>query len=84
MAVADVFDALVHERPYKEAWPVERAVAEIAKLAGVQFDPDVAHVFAGLDHDALMAPIVPQVATPEAEPMPVDGNGERLQAALRR
>ncbi len=25
--VADVFDALTHERPYKEAWPLERAIS---------------------------------------------------------
>lgn len=29
VAVADVFDALTHERPYKEAWPVERAIEEL-------------------------------------------------------
>jgi putative two-component system response regulator len=57
VAVADVFDALVHERPYKEPWPLERAVEEIRKLAGRQFDPDVADVFASLDHAALLAPI---------------------------
>ena len=39
-AVADVFDVLVHERPYKDSWSVEAAVAEIRKGAGTQFDPD--------------------------------------------
>ena len=38
-AVADVFDVLVHERPYKEAWSVEDAAGEIRAAAGTQFDP---------------------------------------------
>lgn len=40
-AVADVFDALTHERPYKTAWPVDQALDEIKKQRGLQFDPDV-------------------------------------------
>ncbi len=45
VAVADVFDALTHERPYKPAWPVEQAVALIRKAAGTQFDPRVVEAF---------------------------------------
>lgn len=41
VAVADVFDALIHERPYKPAWPIEEAAAEIARQSGRQFDPKV-------------------------------------------
>ncbi|WP_053227322.1 CHASE2 domain-containing protein [Solirubrobacter soli] len=41
-AVCDVFDALTHERPYKPAWSVERACAEIERLRGTHFDPAVA------------------------------------------
>jgi putative two-component system response regulator len=41
VAVADVFDALVHDRPYKEAWPASKALAEIQRLSGTHFDPDV-------------------------------------------
>jgi putative two-component system response regulator len=52
-AIADVFDALTHERPYKAAWDVDRALAEIAAQAGKQFDPLVAGVFASLDVDML-------------------------------
>jgi putative two-component system response regulator len=39
VAVADVFDALVTERPYKAAWPLERARAHMADQAGLHFDP---------------------------------------------
>ncbi len=41
VAVADVFDALTHKRPYKEAWPVADALAEIERESGDQFDPSV-------------------------------------------
>ena len=53
-AVADVFDALTHERPYKEAWPLETAVREILIQADRQFDPDVVEAFSELDHPALL------------------------------
>ena len=46
--VADVFDVLVHERPYKEAFSVEDAAAEIEGGAGTQFDPEVVEAFADL------------------------------------
>lgn len=46
--VADVFDVLVHERPYKEAWTVEDAAGEIRKGAGTQFDPTVVAAFDAL------------------------------------
>jgi len=37
-AIADVFDALLSERPYKKAWTLERAVSLIEEQAGQQFD----------------------------------------------
>jgi putative two-component system response regulator len=43
--VADVFDALTHERPYKRAWSVEEAIDEIVAQRGRQFDPDAADAF---------------------------------------
>ena len=46
--VADVFDVLVHERPYKESWTVEAAAEEIRRGAGTQFDPQVAEAFEAL------------------------------------
>jgi putative two-component system response regulator len=45
VAVADVFDALTHARPYKAAWPVADAVAEIRHEVGRQFDPAVVGAF---------------------------------------
>jgi len=44
-ALADVFDALTHKRPYKVAWPVQAALDEIARLKGSQFDPQLTDHF---------------------------------------
>jgi putative two-component system response regulator len=44
-ALSDVFDALTSARPYKEAWPVEAALAEIERGAGAQFDPRIVQAF---------------------------------------
>ena len=45
VTVADVFDALTHDRPYKNAWPVEAAIDEITSQRGKQFDPQVVDAF---------------------------------------
>jgi len=46
VAVADVFDALTHPRPYKRAWDEREALAEIERQGGRQFDPAIAAAFA--------------------------------------
>ena len=40
VAVADVFDALTSERPYKEAWSNDQAFSMLAEMAGRKFDHD--------------------------------------------
>ncbi|MEI7455379.1 MAG: HD domain-containing phosphohydrolase [Nitrosomonadales bacterium] len=45
VSVLDVFDALVCCRPYKDAWPVEKAATLIREGAGTQFDPVVVKAF---------------------------------------
>lgn len=45
VAVADVFDALINERPYKEAWQVDVAHSWIAEQSGRKFDPEVVEAF---------------------------------------
>lgn len=44
-AVVDAFDAMTHERPYREAISEQQAVAEIERCAGGQFDPWVVTAF---------------------------------------
>ena len=45
VAIADVFDALTSERPYKKAWTAEEAIAEIKRSSGSHFDPEVVEAF---------------------------------------
>lgn len=47
-AVADVFDALTSERPYKKAWSVEEAVDFLQSQAGKHFDPVLVPMFVDL------------------------------------
>ena len=51
-ALADVYDALTHERPYKRAWPHDEAVAYIAAMRGEQFDPVLADLFLAMMAEA--------------------------------
>lgn len=55
MAVADVYDALVSKRPYKDPYPHKVAVREIIKGRGTQFDPDVVDAFLAI------APRLPEI-----------------------
>jgi putative two-component system response regulator len=68
VSVADVFDALTHTRPYKEAWPIDRAVREICDAGARQFDPAVVEAFQALDHEALVTPIAAPAHTRSTAP----------------
>jgi ribonuclease P protein subunit RPR2 len=50
-AVADSFDAMTSDRPYRGAIGIERAVVEIREGAGSQFDPEVVRVFVDMIED---------------------------------
>ncbi len=53
VAVADVFDALTMKRPYKEAWPIEKAFDLLHKDAGSHFDPNLVEVFESIKDEVL-------------------------------
>ncbi|MBZ0212578.1 MAG: HD domain-containing protein, partial [Nitrospirae bacterium] len=53
VALADVFDALTHRRPYKDPWSNAKALMEIQKQSGRQFDPQVVEAFLHLDWQTL-------------------------------
>lgn len=57
-AVADVFDALTHDRPYKSAWDIAAAIDHVAAESGRQFDPAVAEAFATLDPAVQLAVVL--------------------------
>jgi putative two-component system response regulator len=48
VAVADVFDALSMQRPYKEPWPFEKVAAYIQAQAGTHFDPELVETFSDI------------------------------------
>jgi HD-GYP domain-containing protein (c-di-GMP phosphodiesterase class II) len=50
-AIADCFDAMTNDRPYRRALPVDHAVEEIVLGACTQFDPDIVQVFLDLIED---------------------------------
>ena len=57
IAVADSFDAMTTDRPYRKALSFEMAVGEVRKNAGIQFDPEVAKAFlAAIEGPAFQRP----------------------------
>jgi hemerythrin-like metal-binding protein len=58
VAIADVFDALIGERPYKKPWPEEEAVAHIAAQSGKQFHPAVVAAFLDVLEDRRKTPLI--------------------------
>ena len=51
VALCDVFDALLQERPYKNAWTSGEAFAEITRGRGSHFDPDLTNLFLSLKEE---------------------------------
>jgi putative nucleotidyltransferase with HDIG domain len=45
LAIADAFDAMTSDRPYRRALTKDEALAEVERCAGSQFDPQIAQVF---------------------------------------
>jgi CHASE2 domain-containing sensor protein len=85
-AICDVYDALGSKRPYKEAWPAERVLSEIAVGSGSHFDPALVAAFLelapSLDLDAeidvrddvdleTLPPLLPDIAAPTGPSTPV-------------
>jgi putative nucleotidyltransferase with HDIG domain len=54
LAVADAFDAMTSDRPYRRALTREQALAEVERCAGTQFDPTIARVFLELFAEAAL------------------------------
>jgi putative two-component system response regulator len=68
VAVADVFDALTQQRPYKPAWTIGDAIAEIQRQRGFQFDPGVVDAFVRVVEEERRQPD----AVSNVQPFPAD------------
>ena len=58
LAVANAFEAMVCERPYRKAVPVQEAVKEISSHAGTQFDPKVVEAFLAVSRAGRLEKVV--------------------------
>jgi putative two-component system response regulator len=63
VAVADVFDALISKRPYKEAWPAHTALEELRRISGSHLDPHVVHAFEQLWGEGRIHDILREMGT---------------------
>jgi putative two-component system response regulator len=81
VGIADVFDALTHERPYKDAWDVDRAAEEIHAGRGQHFDPAVVDAFERLVPGDLVEPLEPLSDRGGwLDPWTFDRQGDRTRA----
>ena len=55
VAIADSFDVLTHDSPYRAATDVDSAVAEIKRCRGTWYDPAVVDAFSSIDHRRLVS-----------------------------
>jgi hypothetical protein len=78
VAIADAYDAMVHDRPYKRAIPHDQAIEELRRHAGTQFDPELVELFCDLYADRAPEPDLAVTALNAAAPPPRAGSGTPL------
>ncbi|MBI3330891.1 MAG: HD domain-containing protein, partial [Candidatus Omnitrophica bacterium] len=67
--VVDAFDAMITDRPYRKGMPVERAIEELRRNRGVQFDPTVVDAIISLYEAGNLKPAhLPEPAAPRNQP----------------
>ena len=73
LAIADAFDAMTSDRPYRKALPVEDAIRELSENAGTQFDPRMVPHFVELLRSGIFSPGTAPV--PDEQPYSPCANG---------
>jgi len=68
VAIADAYDAMVHDRPYRRAISHEAALTELRTHAGIQFDPELVELFCSLFRDVIPRPDPALLVSP---PLPI-------------
>ncbi|MBN2384833.1 response regulator [bacterium] len=58
LAIADAFDAMTSDRPYRKSLSPSQAIAEIERLKGTQFDPEMASIFIHIFHEGKLDPFL--------------------------
>ena len=64
VAVADVYDALISKRPYKDAWPAAEAIRELQRLADTHLDKCLVDAFVELYENGVIDRITETIVEP--------------------
>jgi len=68
VAIADAYDAMTHDRPYKRAMSHDAAIVELKQHAGTQFDPELVALFCDLYTEVAPTPDPTVLAITNAQP----------------
>jgi diguanylate cyclase (GGDEF)-like protein len=84
VAIADAYDAMTHDRPYKRAMSHDQAIAELRRHAGTQFDPDLVNLFCDLyaahapEPDPTVLAMMQQHSAPHTDGLVLPEGGSRV------
>jgi putative nucleotidyltransferase with HDIG domain len=78
LAIADAFDAMTSERPYRKAKAVEDALAELRRCAGNQFDPELVRRF----EKAIRETLIKEESLAAVKPLKIDRERQMLRSAF--
>jgi diguanylate cyclase (GGDEF)-like protein len=83
VAIADAYDAMTHDRPYKRAMSHDAAIVELKQHAGTQFDPELVALFCDLytDHAPTPDPTILAITSPQPTPIVRRERRTRAEAA---
>ena len=81
VAIADAYDAMTHDRPYKRAMSHDAAIVELKLHAGTQFDPELVALFCDLYTDHAPTPDPTILAVTNPQPSPIVRRERRTRAA---
>lgn len=81
VAIADAYDAMTHDRPYKRAISHDAAIIELQQHAGTQFDPELVALFCDLYTNRAPTPDPSILAITNPPPQPIIRRERRVRSA---